>query len=239
MSQLKQFRKINLFCLPFAGASIYAYRDFGRYIADFVNTIPIELPGRGSRVSEPLLSDINTMVEDVFNQINVQQNMPYAIFGHSLGSLLGFLLVKKIKSKKLPQPIHLFLSGRGGPSASNNNTPIHSLPKQEFIEKLQEYEGTPKEILQDKGVMDIFEPILRADFKAYETYVYEKSDPFEIPITVMIGTCDKTTYEDSEKWQEETLRRISIMQFKGGHFFIFNHLPEISREISNTLQKFI
>lgn len=238
MSQLKQFRKLNLFCLPFAGASIYAYRDFGRYIADFINIIPIELPGRGNRTSEPLLSDINKMVDDVFNQINVQQNIPYAIYGHSLGSILGFLLVKKIINEKLPQPIQLFLSGREGASVKNN-TPIHLLPKQEFIKKLQEYEGTPKEILQDNDVMNIFEPILRADFKAFETYVYEKSGPFDIPITAMIGTSDKITYEDTEKWQEETLRKITIKQFKGGHFFVFNHLQEISNEISNTLQKFI
>ena len=234
--QPSQRQRINLICLPFSGASIYSYRDIATQIADFINIMPVELPGRGKRISEPLLSDIYNMTDDIFHQIKTHLNVPYAIYGHSLGTLLGFLLVKRILNEDLPQPLHLFFSGRGGPSVQDKDKHIHALPKKEFIKKLHEYEGSPQEILNDEGIMEFFEPVLRADFKAITTYVYKKDIPFDIPITVMIGTNEDTTYEEAMKWQDETSKKISVRQFPGGHFFIYQHTREISRIFSSTLQ---
>ena len=234
-----QRQRINLICLPFAGASIYSYRDITTQIADFINIIPVELPGRGQRISEPLLSDIHKIVDDAFLQIKAHINIPYAIYGHSLGTLLGFLLVKRILNEDLPQPIHLFFSGRGGPSVQDKDKHIHALPKKEFIKKLQEYEGSPQEILNDESIMEFFEPVLRADFKAVSNYPYNEDTPFNIPITVMIGTTENTTYEEAMKWQDETSKEISLRQFPGGHFFIYQHSQEIGRIFSHTLQHFL
>ena len=231
-----QRQRINLICLPFAGASIYSYRNITKHIADFINIIPVELPGRGQRISEPLLSDIHKIVDDAFLQIKMHINIPYAIYGHSMGTLMGFLLAKRILNENLPQPLHLFFSGRGGPSVQDKDKDIHALPKKEFIKKLQEYEGSPQEILNDESIMEFFEPVLRADFKAISTYTYKKSTPFDIPITVMIGKTENTTYEEAIKWQDETSKDISLRQLPGGHFFIYQHSQEIGKIFSSTLQ---
>ncbi len=228
--------KTNLICLPFAGASIYSYRNIAKNIEDSINIIPVELPGRGKRISELFLSDINKVVDDVFLQIKTHIDVPYAFYGHSMGALLGFFMVKRILSENLPQPLHLFFSGRGGPSVQDKDKHIYALPKKEFIKKLHEYEGSPQEILNDESIMEFFEPVLRADFKAISTYPYKKSTPFDIPITVMIGTTENTAYEDALKWQDETSRNISVRQFSGGHFFIYEHSTEINRIFSQTLQ---
>lgn len=226
---------INLFCLPYAGASVYSYRNIKNLLAGKIGVIPIELPGRGNRISEPLLKDIHAMADDIFLQMENRLNTPYAIYGHSIGAILGYLLVKRIIHEKLPQPLHLFFTGHGGPSVREKIPHIHSLPKKEFIEKLMEYEGSPREVLHDNDAMEFFEPMLRADFKAIETYAYEKGDPFDVPITVMTGTHEKISDEEIAKWQDETLQKISTRRFPGGHFFIFQHLPEICRIIQQTL----
>ena len=229
-------QRINLICLPFSGASVYSYRNLTKHVADVINVIPVELPGRGKRASEPLLSDIQSMTDDLFLQIKTSIMSPYAFYGHSLGALLGYLLVKRILNEKLPPPLHLFFSGRAGPSVQDKDKDVYALPKKEFIQKLKEYDGSPQEILNDDGIMVFFEPILRADFKAIAWYQYEKSAPFEIPITVMIGSHENTTYEEALKWQDETSGGISIRQFPGGHFFIFQHFPEIGNIITQTIQ---
>jgi surfactin synthase thioesterase subunit len=156
-----------------------------------------------------------------------------------MGTLMGFLLVKRILNEDLPQPIHLFFSGRGGPSVQDKDKHIHALPKKEFIKKLQEYEGSPQEILNDESIMEFFEPVLRADFKAVSNYPYNEDTPFNIPITVMIGTTENTTYEEAMTWQDETSKKISLQQFPGGHFFIYQHSQEIGRIFSHTLQHFL
>lgn len=88
--------------------------------------------------------------------------------------------------------------------------------------------GCPEEILTNNELMVLFEPSLRADFKAIETYVYEKKNPLKIPLTVFIGNKDRVTWEDAKAWQDESAHAVDIKEFEGNHFFIFQHKKEIT-----------
>lgn len=228
--------KTNLFCLPFAGGSKYSYNEYTKVAGHHVNLIPLEVPGRGGRVREQLLTDLNAMVDDIWFQIKDRLQERYAIYGHSMGTMIGYLLVKKILRGSQPPPVELFFSGCGAPSIVRDRTPRHDLPRQQFIEKLMEYGGSPDEVLTNESLLSFYEPILRADFKALENYKYQPSAPFNIPITVMIGLEEKTTYEEAEEWKKETLSDVNIHQFPGRHFFIFNYPREIMQIVSEKLQ---
>ena len=225
-------RKRNIFCLTFAGGSSYHYREFQKFTAGSTHIFPVELPGRGKRFSEPLLTNIHEMVEDVLGQIAPVLDKPYTIYGHSLGAKLGYLLTKRIIGGNLPEPLHLFVSGSEGPSSEPRERNRHLLPSGKFKALLNRFEGTPAEVLENSELMDFFEPIIRADFQAVDTYVYEYSEPFDIPVTVMIGRDDRLTAEGVMKWQDITTRRISVREFPGGHFFVFKHLPELGKIFS-------
>jgi surfactin synthase thioesterase subunit len=229
-------QKITLLCLPFAGGSFYAYRDFQKYTDDFVRVLPIDLPGHGRRMGEPLMRDIWQIIEDVFQQIRNHINEPYAIYGHSMGTLMGYLVTQKIAKQGLPAPLHLFFSGRYAPSVLSKERDFHLLPRDEFIRRVMEYGGMPAEVMREQELMDLFVPIMQADFEAVSTYRYEASAPFQTPITVMSGLSDETTtYEEASKWQEVTTGDVTVKQFPGGHFFIFDHLPEIGKIVSQRL----
>lgn len=45
--------KLNLFCLPYSGASAMVYSRW-RQPPDWLEVRPVELPGRGARLGEPL-----------------------------------------------------------------------------------------------------------------------------------------------------------------------------------------
>jgi surfactin synthase thioesterase subunit len=227
--------KVKLFCLPFAGGSRYSYNGYVKSAPSNLLVVPVELPGRGLRFNEELLVSAHTMVDDLFQQISGDLNQPYAIYGHSMGTLLGYLLTKRILKEKLRKPQHLFFSGRGGPSVKYDEPPRYALPKSEFVKKLRELGGSPDEVLEDDGLIDFFEPILRADFKAVETFEYEASEPFDIPITVMIGTNEKTNYEQAMAWKKETVSEVTVRQFPGKHFFIFQFEKEVIKIISKNL----
>jgi surfactin synthase thioesterase subunit len=232
-------QRINLFCLPFSGGNSYSYRKLEQYKADFINLIAFELPGHGKRLKEPLLSDIAKMAEDVIEQMKNSLSKPYAIYGHSLGATLGYVVSQKIVQQEMNSPLHLFVSGRQGPSVENKREMLHVLPKEEFIEKVLAYGGIPEMVAQEKDLMDLFVPIMRADFQAVETYTHKPAQPLNIPITVMIGLDEGITCEEALRWQEVTSHKIALKQFSGGHFFIFDHLPEIGDILSQTLEKAI
>lgn len=228
--------KVNVFCLPFAGGSQYSFREFQQYPATGFNLIPVELPGRGARYSEQLLTDLKDMAEDIYHQIKGRIDQPYAIYGHSMGSLLGYLLIKRIQAEKLALPLHLFVSGRGGPTVTYDQS-TYALSKPEFIQKLREMGGSPDEILNSEHLMTFFEPILRADFKCAETYRYEEAAPLNVAITCMIGKSDKTTYEEALEWGEVTSKEFQAIAYEGNHFFIYQHINSILSTIERILIK--
>ena len=50
---------------------------------------PVELPGRGARMAEPLQTDLASLAQQLARELHdeVRQG-PYAMLGHSLGALL-------------------------------------------------------------------------------------------------------------------------------------------------------
>jgi surfactin synthase thioesterase subunit len=223
--------KFNLFIFPFAGGSKYSYQGHFTSPHASLQIQPIEFPGRGGRIKEALLSNINLIVDDVFEKIRDKLDIPYAFYGHSMGALAAYLLAKKIVDANLPQPHYLFVSGRGGPSAPSRKQPKYLLPTGEFKKELKNLGGIPDDILTDDMMMDFFEPILRADFQAVECFQYQHTTSFDIPILIMIGENEDITIEEAHAWQKETTAPIEIIAFKGGHFFIFDSAEEIMRHV--------
>jgi surfactin synthase thioesterase subunit len=224
--------KVKLLCFPFAGGSKYSYNLYARATPRSVQIIPVEYPGRGARFKETLMTDIKQIVEDCFQRIKEYTSERYAIYGHSMGSVVAYLLTKKIIEHELPPPVHLFVSGRGGPSFVDAMPARSLLAKDKFIEALKVLGGSPEEVLNDDGLMNFFEPIFRADFRALETYQYEDTEPLNIPITLMSGTEEYLTKDHINAWQRETTFPIDFKLFPGNHFFIFNHAAEIMKIIT-------
>jgi len=218
---------VKLFCIPFSGGNAYSYSEFRKYLPENIEFCPLELPGRGKRISEPLLRNIEDMTKDLVGQMENEISGRYAIFGHSLGALLGITVCRALLIKKLNCPLMLFLSGQIAPSLikSDNN---HNLPDDKFTDILRQMEGTPEELLSDKNFVSFFMPIVKADFKAISDYRYTpKNFPNDVPITVLLGSQDKISVEEASLWQVETDKIISIHHFEGGHFFIFNQMEQI------------
>ncbi|MBC9932835.1 thioesterase II family protein [Chitinophaga qingshengii] len=229
--------KINLFCLPFAGGSKYSYRLYEEHLPSFLNIIPLEYPGRGTRMNETLKEDIKQLVNDLYLQVAPKLDAaPYAIYGHSMGGLLCYLLARKISEEGRMPPLHLFITGTSGPSAlSRVERKRHLLDKKSFIEEVRNLNGSPDEILQNDELLDFIEPILRADFKVSENYAHINQEPLDIPVTVITGTKEDIKPEDIRLWQRETNRPVDFRRMPGHHFFIFKYPYEIVGIIAKKL----
>ncbi|MBC7887441.1 MAG: thioesterase [Ferruginibacter sp.] len=227
----------HLFCLPFAGGNKYSYREFVEKAPSFLNIITLEYPGRGNRMREPLPDDIDELTNDLYNQvIPLLGNENYAIYGHSLGGLMAYLLTIKLLGNGQKAPTHIFITGTTGPSAlSRTEKKRYLLEKKEFIDEVRELDGMPDEILNNEELLYYFEPILRADFKISETYVYEEHPPLDIPFTVITGTQEDLELPDIQLWQKETNYPVDFKRMPGKHFFIFQHAFKIIEIISKKL----
>src|SRR6185295_19672066 len=95
-------------------------------------------------------------VEDVFRLIKSEiSHSPYAIFGHSMGSLIAYELVQKIKARKLSGPIHAFFSGSCAPHLRDEKKTYHLMNESDFRSEVIELGGTPPEFFEHPELIDM------------------------------------------------------------------------------------
>ena len=228
--------KLRLFCLPFAGGGSTSFRHWPELLPPYIELAAIEIPGRGSRLSEPCQRRINILVSQITKGIQPYLDKPYAFFGHSMGALLSFEISHTIREQLNQEPNLLFISGRGAPHMHSREKPIHVLPDDEFVEEIKKYNGTPKEVLEHEDLMDILTPILKADFEVCETYTYSEKQPLNCPITAFGGLQDaSTSREQLQAWQDYTNGLFNLRMFMGDHFYLINTASELIHAITKDL----
>jgi surfactin synthase thioesterase subunit len=219
---------LNVFCLPYAGGNKYSYREFKSKAPAFLNFIMLEYPGRGGRISEPLTADIVTIVNDLYHQVkNVIEKGDYAIYGHSMGGLVAYLLTVKIAENKLRLPLHLFITGTTGPAApSRGEKKRFRMGQDEFIQEIRNFGGMPHEVLENKELLLYLEPILRTDFEASESYIHGNYPVLDVPITVITGTDEDLETSAIEMWQKESSYKVDFRRLPGKHFLFLITYPK-------------
>jgi surfactin synthase thioesterase subunit len=240
-NRLNPKAKLRLFCFPYSGASASIFFSWLNEIPTMIEVLPVQLPGRGNRVNEDLINRIDILVEKAFNGLKHLFDQPYVFFGHSLGALLSFELARVIRKTSYSLPKHLILSGHGAPHLPDQNPHIHALPDDEFIKKLYELNGMSKEVLENRELMEMIIPVIRTDFEACETYIYQDQDPLNIPISAYGGIEDPyVSKADLEGWQKHSLYPTLVRMFPGDHFYIntsrFLLLNSLVRELSKYIQ---
>lgn len=215
-----QFPSLRLFCFPYAGGGAQAYCSWARVLPGYVNAWALQPPGRGSRLTEAPLRSIRDVALGALAAMRPLLDVPFALFGHSMGALVAFEVSRALRASGGPSPVHLLLSGTGAPDLPALSGPLHRLPEDTFIERLREYNGTPREVLEHRELMALLIPLLRADFEACETYECEAQPPLDTPITLFSGEDDTDTPPHYlEAWGRHTTRPLRTLRFPGDHFF--------------------
>ncbi|CUU48846.1 thioesterase II family protein [Clostridium beijerinckii] len=228
---------MKLFCIPYAGGSEVIYYKWKRYLNSSIYLEPIELKGRGKRFNEDFYENLEEAVEDILG--NIKDNIlydEYAIYGHSMGSLLAYELYYKINKENLRLPKHIFFSGYKPPSIPRKERQIYLLPDDEFIKEVIELGGTPQEVEESKEMLQLFTPILRSDFKMLDKYIYKKKkDKIKCDISVLYGKEDDITLEDLLEWKNHGDKGFKVYNFEGNHFFINTNVENITKIINTVL----
>ncbi len=228
---------MKLFCLPYAGASAAIYMKWKKHLEPDAECVPLELAGRGVRSKEPFYEGMEDASEDVLAQLMRRvDGTPYAVFGHSMGGMILYEVARKIRERGLPSPSALIFSGRPSPDTPRKEAPIHELPTGEFADKIVAMGATSKEIFSMPALMNVFVPVLRADFRLVETYRYEEAEPLPWRLTAIAGTEEQWTDAEIESWNRHTSEGCSIVRLPGGHFYWQHNAEPLLDLLANVLR---
>jgi surfactin synthase thioesterase subunit len=216
------------------------YNIWKRFLPAFVEVCPVQIPGREVRLAEPSYTDCSRLIAEMTAALAGYMDKPYAIFGHSMGSLLALDLARSLRSAGHPEPSYLFVSGRNATHVQMKHGSIHQMPDDEFLAALAtRYGGLPQEILDTPELLEVYLPILRADLTLLETHRYEALAPLGCPIAAFSGTDDpNVSVEGLRAWGEHTTGLFEAKWFDGGHFYLSGpSRPELLEFLSDKLTR--
>lgn len=227
---------VKLLCFGYAGGSVMFYHTW--FLNDInIQVVPIEMAGRGKRLGETPYKSISEIVEDVYLEVAQNTKTSYCMFGHSMGTILICEIMKRLISDGENLPLHMFLSGRFPPHLKTPKK-ISELSEKEFQEEIFGYGGTPREIVDNKELCELFMPILRADYKAIEEYETDLGNPWNINISILYGDQDNIINPYGyEEWSRYTKKKCEMHKFKGKHFFLHDNKSEIEDFVRNVINK--
>lgn len=226
---------IQLFCIPHAGSTAQSYAKFRPPLSDVANVIPVELAGHGARMRETLPTLVAEHVEDLYPRIREQIDGPFAFFCHSLGTLLGFEILRKLEADGLVAA-HAFFSGRYTPDLRSTSA-WYAAPDGAFMGMIRRIGGTDPAVFDNPELAKVFVPILRADYQVAETFELEEPERIlQCPITALAGEMDGiVSQRQLMRWDEFTSGPFRYELVPGGHFYLLDDIDRTARGIREAL----
>ncbi len=230
--------ELRLFCFPFAGGGASVFRNWWRQLPAHTEICAVQLSGRESRFRERPFTQLGPLVERLATELRPFLEQPFAFFGHSMGTLVGFELARLLRRTARPLPERLIMSARRAPHIPSADTPAHPLPDSEFRDRLRRLSGTLNPVLENTELFELMQPMLRADFEIVETYRYKEEPPLDVPITAFGGLDDSmVAREQLEAWRQHTTGAFRLRMLPGHHLFIQTEeqqfLSQLSEELCN------
>jgi surfactin synthase thioesterase subunit len=220
----------RLVCLPHAGGAAPFFLPVSARLTPGIDVVAIQYPGRQDRRAEQPIDDLAVLADRIYRILRTQPVLPLTIFGHSLGALVGFEVTRHLEADG-HGPVRLFASGRRAPSTYRDEA-VHKRDDAGIWDEVRRLNGTLSSVLSNEEIMQAALPALRADYRAVETYSCAPDVTVNCPISVLTGENDpKTTLDEARAWARHTSGSFEFHVFPGGHFFLTDHVDEITKVI--------
>lgn len=247
--------KARLFCFPYAGGGLVSFRSWPQLLGESVEMVAVEPPGRGTRINEAPINNIDTFVECLLPEMIEWLDRPSAFFGHCLGGLTMFATLCALPKGSMRFIKHVFacavrpphLLKRRGEFEDNLvydmmlhkefdiRVPPYAQADEIFVDIVRHFD-TPEadKMLAIPALRAALLPTIRAEFGMAYNYKYEAVQPFTFPISSFVGDIDPWVSEkDSAGWGKLTCGSFTNHVRKGSHFLMAEDREYILETINN------
>ncbi|MEU0869422.1 SDR family NAD(P)-dependent oxidoreductase [Nocardia brasiliensis] len=236
---------LRVFAMPFVGGGASVFTPWPNFLPDTVEVVGIQYPGREDRVNEVPFDSMPAFIEELADAMLPHLDRTFAIYGHSMGSLLAYELTKYLEQQYAEVPLKLIIGG--WPSPALVESYVRNLKHiRDGFDMDRETDSRVLEVLRDNDLLNIpvedeasvkpMMPAVRADLKMLGDYRFEHGVVLRAPITVLRGAEDPLFEADQlQGWEKLTSGRFSLTTVPGGHLFIQNPSAQVMRTIADEL----
>ncbi|VVE06740.1 Linear gramicidin dehydrogenase LgrE [Pandoraea iniqua] len=222
---------LTLFCLPYAGGSAAIYREWPRSLPASIRPVMLHPAGRGVRHGDTPLHRWPEFIDDMVAQalthlmVPGQAPQPFAIFGHSMGALVGLEMAHALRARLGVSPRWFGASASLAPVLRVRETHWLTCDDATFIAEVRRLGGMPDSLLSNPEFMALVMPALRADFHLCGTYDPPARAPLACPLLAINGNDDARCVvpANDPAWASETTGPFTSARLPAGHFFINTH----------------
>lgn len=211
---------VRLLCLHHAGGNGAFYTSWAAELAGTCEVWTVNLPGRRGRFLEPFITDPDILVAELADAAEPLLDRPLAIFGHSMGAVLGYEVARELRRRGRPPLAALVVSACRAAQLRPGRAPVPR-PDAELAGMLRSWGGTPPYLLEDEEFLDLVLPPFRADLALCEAYRYRPGAPLDTPLTALAAAHDDVApVPDVAAWSVLSTRWRGIHVVEGGHFYL-------------------
>lgn len=219
-----------VFCLPHAGGAASYYRAWQQEFDDEVAVFcPLELPGRGARLDEPLVTDGFALAQRIVTEvIDAAQASSFLLLGHSFGALLAFLVTRQLERAGGQTPSALFVSAARPPSVLWQRACGDVESAQQAKTFLLAAAGTDAAMLE--WVRPASLEALTTDLAMFRPPTIPADARVMASVVAFAGGADRIAPPHLVRmWSNHAESVFEFHEFRGGHFFINDHRAAISK----------
>ncbi|HUR02889.1 MAG TPA: alpha/beta fold hydrolase [Nonomuraea sp.] len=210
-----------LLCFHHAGGGASTYRHWPGLLGRAgIDVWPIQLPGRENRFLEPLETDLAALTATLADVLGAElAGRPYAVYGHSAGAYMACGFALRMVASRQHAPSHVFVGASRPPGCPDPDSPLHLLPRERMLAKVQSYGGLPEELAAFPEMIEMALRTVRGDLRLVETASWPSEPWLAGPVTAVGGTDDGTVpVALLPRWRDITTGPFSHRPLPGGHF---------------------
>lgn len=226
----------RMFCFHHAGGSASSYYKLVKSSED-AEFIPVEIPGRGTRISEPFAQDIQKLSESCAEAIcSVLDERPVFLFGHSMGAAIAFKTAYILAEQYGVEIQKLIVAGRHAPQDEDPTEYRTYMGTDSLVQELIRIDAMDEEILSNSEFMNFFIPIIYSDYKLSESFRYH-GEVLNIPITAHCGCQDDQANEKiMRRWESVCADTFVLKKFHGPHFFFNDKISQYASILTDEIK---
>ncbi|WCD86476.1 Thioesterase PikA5 [Streptomyces xanthophaeus] len=222
---------VRLLCLPHAGGSQSLYQEWAQLLPPEVELVVACPPGRLDRIDDPWPASIADMAAGFVTELVPWLDRPWAVFGHSMGALVGYELVLRVQQMGLPAPVGLFASACGAPGHRSDGGQ-HVMTDDELCAELAGLGGIDPELLALPEMREMVLPVIRGDYELLSRYRPRPGELLSCPVSVFVGLEDvELSPEGAAAWGGRTSGPCEVVEFTGGHFYLSEQPERVIGEL--------